>query len=275
MVVTQQIYVAEEWVQSAHNKFDAESQSQREVEKALGTTNHEKMQLAEKLKAVESAHQSAEAGLKTAEAQAEDQHKQLYTTQINLATKKAMILDLKAELQKAQKALKVAKEVVKAVEAAAYERGIVETEARLTAKVTVVCRDYCAETYYKALDRAGVLADSYLRRADRVYYLEDIREDLIALPPPAALPLPPPEEPLTTQDPSQGIEIPVGVQKEKRGDVGVSRPDEKAKDKGVQPLADANPSKDTLTIGDMVSKAKAAESKSKTDSKKDSHQSQT
>ena len=191
------------------------------------------MQLAEKLKAVESAHQSAEAGLKTAEAQAEDQHKQLYTTQINLATKKTMILDLKAELQKAQKALKVAKEVVKAVEAAAYERGIVETEARLTAKVTVVCRDYCAETYYKALDRAGVLADSYLRRADRVYYLEDIREDLIALPPPAALPLPPPEEPLTTQDPSQGIEIPVGVQKEKKGVVGVFRPDKKVKGKGV------------------------------------------
>ena len=125
----------------------------------------------------------------------------------------------------------MAKEAAKAVEAAAYERGIVETEARLTAKVTVVCRDYCAETYYKALDRAGVLADFYLRRADRVYYLEDIREDPIALPPPAALPLPPPEEPLTTQ--TQGIEIPVGFQKEKKGVVGVFRPDKKVKGKGV------------------------------------------
>ena len=95
--------MAEDWVRNAHNKFDAEAQSQREVEKALGTANHKKTQLAKKLKAVKSAHQSAEAGLKTAEAQAEDQHKQLYTTQINLATKKAMILDLKAELQKAQK----------------------------------------------------------------------------------------------------------------------------------------------------------------------------
>ena len=55
MQVTQQIYVAEEWVWSAHNKFDAESQTRREVEKALSTANHEKMQLAKKLKAAESA----------------------------------------------------------------------------------------------------------------------------------------------------------------------------------------------------------------------------
>ena len=96
----------------------------------------------------------------------------------------------------------MAKEATKVAEAAAYERGVVETEARLTAKVTVVCRDYCAKTYYKALDRAGVLTNSNLRRADKVYYLEDIREDPTALPPPAALSLPPLEQPLTTLDPS-------------------------------------------------------------------------
>ena len=45
---------------------------------------------------------------------------------------------------------------------------------------------------------------------------------------------------------------------------------EKAKNK-----ADANPSEDALTIEDMVSKAKVAESKSKIESKKDSHQSRT
>ena len=90
--------------------------------------------------------------MKTAEAQAEDQRKQLYTTQINLATKKAVVLDLKAELQKTQEALKVAQEAAKAVEAAAYEHGVLETEARLTAEVTVVYRDYCAETYFQALN---------------------------------------------------------------------------------------------------------------------------
>ena len=76
----------------------------------------------------------------------------------------------------------------------------------------MVYKDYCTETYYKALDRAGVPADFDLRRADQVYYPEDIKEDLTALPPP----LPPPEKPLTTQDPSQGIEIPTGAQKKKK-----------------------------------------------------------
>ena len=51
------------------------------------------------------------------------------------------------------------------------------------------------------------------------------------------------------------------------GDVGVSRPEKKAKGQGVQPPTDAHPSEDTLTIGHMVSKAKAAESKSRVDSK--------
>ena len=72
MQVTQQVYVTEDWMRNAHNKFDAEAQSRREVEKAHSTANHEKMQLVEKFKATESACQSAEAGLKTTEAQAED-----------------------------------------------------------------------------------------------------------------------------------------------------------------------------------------------------------
>ena len=96
----------------------------------------------------------------------------------------------------------MAKEAAKAVEAAAYEHGVVETKARLTTEVMVVCGDYCAKTYYEALDRAGVPADSNLRRADKVCYPEDIREDPTALPPPVALPLPSPEQSLTTQDPS-------------------------------------------------------------------------
>ena len=52
-----------------------------------------------------------------------------------------------------------------------------------------------------------------------------------------------------------------------------SRTKEKAKEKGKEKAkskADANPSEDALTIRDMVSKAKASESKSKIDSKKDS-----
>ena len=276
MQVTQQVYVVKDWVRNAYNKFNIEAQTRRDVEKALGTANHEKTQLVEKLKAVESARQSVEVGLKIAETQAEDQRKQLYITQINLATEKTVVLDLKAELQKAQEALKVAQEAAKAAETAAYERGILETEARLTTEVTVVCRDYCTETYFQALDRARIPTDSDLRRMDQVYYPEDIREDPTAPPPPATLPPPLPEQPLTIQDPSQGTEIPTGVPKEKKGDVGVSRPKEKAKEKPKEKTKEKAKDKvdaDGLTIEDIVSKAKAAKSNSKIDSKKDSYQS--
>ena len=53
---------------------------------------------------------------------------------------------------------------------------------------------------------------------------------------------------------------------------------EKEKEKGKEMAknkTNANPSEDALTIGDMVSKVKAIESKSKVNSKKDSYQSQT
>ena len=277
MQVTQQVYVAKDWVRNANNKFEIEAQTRHDVEKALSTANHKKTQLAEKLKATENARQSIEAGLKNAEAQAEDRRKQLYTTQLNLATEQAVVLDLKDKLQRADEALKVAQEAAKAVETAAYERGGLETKERLTAEVAGVCWDYCAETYKQALDRARVLADFDLRRADQVYYPKDIREDITSPSPPTALPLPPPKQSLPTKEPPQGAEIPVGAQKEKKGEVVASRTEEKANEKGkdkAKNKADANPSEDTLTIGDMVSKAKAIESKSKIDSKKDSHQSQ-
>ena len=108
MQVTQQVYVAEDWVRNANNKLDIETQNWHDVEKALSVANHEKTQLAEKLKAAKSAWKSAEAGLKNAKAQVEDQRKELYTTQLNLATEQAAVLDLKAKLQKAEEALKVA-----------------------------------------------------------------------------------------------------------------------------------------------------------------------
>ena len=106
--VTQQVYVVEDWVQSATNSLNVEVQNRHDVEKALGVANHEKTQLAEKLKVAENGRKSAEAGSKSAEAQAEDQRKELYTTQLNLATEKAAVLDLQSKLQKAEKALKLA-----------------------------------------------------------------------------------------------------------------------------------------------------------------------
>ena len=183
-------------------------------------------------------------------------------------------MNLQAKLQKAEEALKVAQEAAKAAKTSAYERGVLETEARLIAEVTVVCKEYCAKTYNQAFDWARIPTDSDLRRVDQVYYPEDLRENTTAHSPPAVLPFPPPEQSLTTQEPDQGAELPAGAEKKKKGEVMASRIEEKAKEK-VKNKVDANPSEDALTIGDMVSKAKTTESKSKIDSKKDSHQSQT
>ena len=113
-----------------------------------------------------------------------------------------------------------------------------------------------------------------------MYYLEDFRENTTAPPPSVALPLPPSEQSLTTQEPSQGAEVPAGPKKEKKGALVASRTEEKAKEKEkgkemAKKKTNANPSEDALTIGDMVSKVKAIESKSKVNSKKDSYQSQT
>ena len=102
MQVTQQVYVTKECIRNAHNKFEAKSNFRCEVKKVLESVKEEKTQLAEKLKTSEHERLSAVAGLKTAEAQAEDQHKLPFTTELNLATEKAAVLSLKAKLQKAK-----------------------------------------------------------------------------------------------------------------------------------------------------------------------------
>ena len=117
MQVTQQVFVAEECVRSAHNKFEAESNFRREVEKTLGSVKEEKSQLATKLKTSKQGRQSALAGLKTAE----DQHKHLFTIELDLAIEKAAVLSLKAELEKAKAEAQAIQEVAQAAEMAAYE----------------------------------------------------------------------------------------------------------------------------------------------------------
>ena len=58
------------------------------MEKALGALKQEHYELSEKLKVAELSLKSAEAGLKTAERQAENQHQKQYVTETNLATEK-------------------------------------------------------------------------------------------------------------------------------------------------------------------------------------------
>ena len=75
------------------------------MEKALGAMKEENKDLLSKLATEERERKSAQARLKNAEAQAEDQHKLLYQIEI--------VLDLSIELQQAKEVAQLAREVAK------------------------------------------------------------------------------------------------------------------------------------------------------------------
>ena len=132
--------------------------------------------MAEEVKQALKEKASAEAGLKTTERQAEDLRKELHYCEINLATEKQMVKDLREELDKAKKAAQLLKEAAEAEKQAAYALGVQETQSRLTEEFSIVARDYCDITWGKALDAAGIPADSSLRRPESIYYDSNIRE---------------------------------------------------------------------------------------------------
>ena len=99
-----------------------------------------------------------------------------------------MVTELHEELRKAREVAQLLKEATEAEKQAAYDLGVQETQSRPTEEFSAVAKDYCDITWGKALDVAGVSADSNLRRPESIYYDSDIRE----LPGPGS---PPPEHP--------------------------------------------------------------------------------
>ena len=101
--------MAEEWVKEAQNDVKNKAYLHFEVEKALRARKEENTELLSKLAAEkrerERERKSAQAGQRNAETQAEDQHKLLYQTELELATSSQLTLDLKAELQKTKEAV--------------------------------------------------------------------------------------------------------------------------------------------------------------------------
>ena len=104
------MFVAKEYYRNNRNLAEAEAQSRAEVEKSVGSLKQENLELSEKFKEVERGRKSALVGLKNAETQAKDQCQKLFVTEINLATERQTVLDLKAALQKADEELRLAKE---------------------------------------------------------------------------------------------------------------------------------------------------------------------
>ena len=137
--------------------------------------------------------------MQNAQDQAEDQHKKLYHIEIELATEKQLVLELKTKLHRTKKVARTAKEAAEALGQAPYDRGVQETKIRLAEELVEVYRDYCKELWAEALNRTGVPAAFKWRNAENIFYPKDIREVTVVLPPPIALALPPSKQPSTTQ----------------------------------------------------------------------------
>nr|XP_023915571.1 uncharacterized protein LOC112027132 [Quercus suber] len=176
----------------AYVEAQAEAQARAEEERVLGSLKNEVSQISDQLKGVTQERDSFHAGLRNAETQAEAQRKLLNETQKNLATEKELVKELRAELLKAKEARRdaqLAKEATEAEKKASFQLGVETTEKGLTEQFASVARDYYGMTWGKALDAAGVPADSELRLPESIFYDPDIRELPEAdTPPPTPLP---------------------------------------------------------------------------------------
>ena len=170
---------------------------------------------------------SADAGLNKATKQADDLRIQLRQSEEKLATKKQVVSALWAELAKVKEEAHLAREAAEKAVAASYDRGVHDTEIRLTEEMAAVCRDYITMSWVIALDRVAVLADSDLWKAENIFFPEDIHEipDEVA-----------PEEPLPTKALASDSSVP------EAGD--------------AQPAAQDKLPEDSLSISEIVAKAR-------------------
>ena len=135
--------MAEEWVKNARGETRLALDARAEMEAELGTLKEKQAKMAEQLKEAVRARDSAEAGLKTTERQFEEVRKQLHYTEINMATEKQLVTELREELRKAREAAQLLKEIAEAEKQVAYTLGVQETQGKLTEEFSAVARDYC------------------------------------------------------------------------------------------------------------------------------------
>ena len=166
--------MAKEWVKDAPNQARLVYNLCVETSKAWGSVEQKNKELTTKLTTDERGRKSAKVSLKNAQMQTEEQRQKLHYTEIELATAKQQVVDLKAKLKKAKEAAQVAQAAVDAVGQKFYDLRVRETEVRLTDELAGVCKDYCLEVWIEALNQAGAPATSKWRKAENVYYLEDL-----------------------------------------------------------------------------------------------------
>ena len=119
--------MAEEWVKNSRSETRVALDARDAAEAQLGALKDKQVQMAEQVKQALRDKNSAEAGLKTTERQAEDLHKELHYCKINLATEKQMVTDFRKELHKAREVAQLLNEATEAEKQAAYTLGVQET----------------------------------------------------------------------------------------------------------------------------------------------------
>ena len=201
------MYVADEWAKRFRDETRAAHQARDAAEDNLSVLRTQQKQLAEQVKKANQDKASAEAGRNNIEKQAETFRSELHLCQINLETEKQMVIGLREELRQAKEAAQLQKEAAEAEKQASYALGVEETQSRLTEEFASVARDYCDVTWGKALDAAGVPADSSLRRPESVYYDPEI-QPLSDSDPPPEQPASAPEAPVVTLDLPASVEGP-------------------------------------------------------------------
>ena len=195
-------------MKNSRDETRAAHDARETVEAHLNALKDKQKQMADQVKKALQDKANAEAGLKTTEKQAETFRSKLHLYEINLETEKQLVKELREELCKAKEAAQLLKEAAEAEKQASYALGVQETQSRLTEEFSAVARDYCDITWEKALDVAGVPADSSLRRPESVYYDPDIQALLGSDSPPPEQPAPVSEVPATNQALPAHVEVP-------------------------------------------------------------------
>ena len=113
------------------------------AEAHLNALRDKQAQMADQVKQALQDKASAKAGLKTTWKQAEGLRKELHYCEINLATERQTVKDLREELSKAREAAQLIKEAAEAEKQASYALGVQETQSRLIEEFSTVAKDYC------------------------------------------------------------------------------------------------------------------------------------
>ena len=123
----------------------------------------------------------------------------------------------------------MARDAAEKAVATSYDRGVRDTEVRLTEEVATVCKDYITMSWGVALDRAAIPADSDLRKVENIFFPEDIRKIPNAVAP---------KEPLSTKALASDSPMP--------------------ETEDAQPVEKDKSPEDSLSIRDVVAQAKEA-----------------